>query len=216
MLGRLLVHIGVAGFDQILGGAVHEVEVVAGLVGRGIGGAVPFKAEPFHRVDDAVDVLGVFFFGVGVVKAQVAHAAIVARQAKVQADAFGVANVQVAIGFGRKAGADFGRVGLAGGMVRRIARAATPAAAGIGAIGQVRFDDLAQKIAGFNNFGGHCAGNWLILCVFGVTHAPDFRRGQGLQTAFALQVRFQAELQLLTNATTFERKTSSLVPYSFI
>jgi hypothetical protein len=31
-LGGLLVHIGVAGFDQVFGRAVHEVEVVAGLV----------------------------------------------------------------------------------------------------------------------------------------------------------------------------------------
>ena len=47
----------------------------------------PVKTEPFHGVDDAVDVFGVFFFGVGVVKAQVAHAAVVTRQAKVDADA---------------------------------------------------------------------------------------------------------------------------------
>nr|WP_236748530.1 hypothetical protein [Acidovorax carolinensis] len=50
-----------------------------------------------------------------------AHATVVARQAKVDADAFGVANVQVAIGLGREAGADFGGVGLAGRVVGGVA-----------------------------------------------------------------------------------------------
>jgi cardiolipin synthase len=59
-----------------------------------------------HRVLDAVDVLLLLFLGIGVVEAHVAHAAVVARQAEVQADALGVAHVQVAVGLGREAGAD--------------------------------------------------------------------------------------------------------------
>ncbi len=93
VFGGLLVHIGQACFDQKFCRAVHEAKIVAGLVGRCVFGAVPVKAQPFDGVDDGVDVLGVFFFGVGVVKAQVAHAAVVLGQAKVQANAFGVANV---------------------------------------------------------------------------------------------------------------------------
>ena len=144
---RLGVYIGVAGFDQVFGGAVHEVEVVAGLVqvdfyAAGVA-VLPVKAEPFDGVFDGVDILGVFFFRVGVVKPQVAHAAVVARQAEVEADALGVADVQVAVGLGREAGADVGRVGLASGLVRRVARAAGPAAAGVGAGGEVMLDDLA-------------------------------------------------------------------------
>jgi hypothetical protein len=110
LLRCLLVHIGVTGFNQVLRGAVHEVKVVAGLVGGGVFGAIPLKAQPFDGVNNAVDVFDVFFLGVGVVKAQVAHTAVVTRQAKVDADALGVAHVQVAVGFGRKAGADFGGV----------------------------------------------------------------------------------------------------------
>ena len=143
-----------AGFDQVFGRAVHEAEVVAGLVQVAFAAVVPAKAQPLHRVLDAVDVFGVFFFGVGVVKAQVAHATVVARQAKVDADAFGVANVQVAIGLGREAGADFCRVGLARRVVGSIAGAAGPVAAGVGAFVQIGFDDLAQKVAGFDGFGG--------------------------------------------------------------
>lgn len=162
LLGGLLVHVGVAGLDQIFGGAVHEAEVVAGLVGRGAAGCLaelgPVKTEPFHSVDDAVDVFGVFFFGVGVVKAQVAHAAVVARQAKVDADALGVADVQVAVGLGREAGADLGGVGLALGVVGGVARGASPAAGGVGALLQVFFDDLAQEVAGLGGFSGVRSG----------------------------------------------------------
>ena len=156
--------------------AVHEVEVVASLVGRGAAGGLaelgPVKTEPFHRVDDAVDVFGVFFFGVGVVKAQVAHAAVVTRQAKVDADALGMAHVQVAVGLGREAGADLGGVGLALGVVGGVAGAACPAAGGIGAFFQIRFDDLAQKVAGLDGFGGCGGGCRLCVGGGGGTHSP--------------------------------------------
>ena len=48
----------------------------------------------------------VFFFGIGVVEAQVALAVVNIGQAEVQADGFGVADVQVAVGFGRETGLD--------------------------------------------------------------------------------------------------------------
>jgi phosphohistidine phosphatase SixA len=51
----------------------------------------PVEAEPAHRVDDGVDVLLLFLLRIGVVEAQVAAAAVVARQAEVQADRLGVA-----------------------------------------------------------------------------------------------------------------------------
>ena len=145
---RLFVHIGVAGFNQGLGGAVHEIEVVAGLVGLVVARLAPAKAQPLHRVDDAVDVFGVFFFGVGVVKAKVAHATVVTRQTEVDANAFGVAHMQVAVGLWRKTRANLGRVWLALGVMRCVPWAARPAAVGVSALGQIVFDDLAQKVAG--------------------------------------------------------------------
>ena len=159
LLHGLFVHVGVAGFDQVFGRAVHEAEVVAGLVGRGVFAAVPLKAQPFDRVHDAVDVFDVFLLGVGVVKAQVADAVVVARQAEVDADALGMADVQVAIGLGRKAGADLGRVRLALGLVGGVAWAAGPAAAGVGAFFQIGFDDLAQEVAQFDGFWGVGGGS---------------------------------------------------------
>ena len=157
VVGGLFINVGVARGDEVFSRAVHEVEVVAGLVRFVIPRLAPVKTQPFDGVDDGVDVFHLLFFRVGVVKPQVAHATVVARQAEVEADALGVADVQVAIGLGREAGADFGGVQLASGLMRRVARAAGPAAAGVGAVGEVVLDDLAQEVAGFDGFG---SWNW--------------------------------------------------------
>ena len=114
VFGALFVHIGVAGADQVFGGPVHEVEVVAGVVQVVAAVGLPVEAEPVHGVGDRVDEFLVFLFGVGVVETQMADTAIFVRQPEVHADALGVADMQVAIGFGRKAGADRRRVGLSG------------------------------------------------------------------------------------------------------
>ena len=140
LVGALLVDVGEAGLDQRLGGAVHEVEVVAREVevrGRRSSGrrsgACQSKPSQLHRVEDRVDVLLLFLLRVGVVEAQVADAAVVLRQAEVQADALGVADVQVAVGLGRKAGADPRRVGRPAGVVRGVARRAGEVPGGVGA-----------------------------------------------------------------------------------
>ena len=57
----------------------------------------------FTSVDDGIDILDVFLGRVGVVHAQVADAAELARDAEVQADGFRVADVQVAVRLRRKA-----------------------------------------------------------------------------------------------------------------
>ena len=143
VVGALLIDVGVAGGDEVFRRAVHEVEVVAGLVRFVVARLAPVKPQPFDGVDDGVDVFHLLFFRVGVVKPQVADAAVVARQAEVEANALGVADVQVAVGLGREAGADFGGVQLTSGLMRGVARAAGPAAAGVGARGEVVLDDLA-------------------------------------------------------------------------
>ena len=101
-----------------------------------------------------------------------AHAAVVARQAEVQADALGVAHVQVAVGFGRKAGADFGGVGLALGLVGGVAGGASPAALGVSAKFEVFLDDLAQEIADFGGFGCEAVAAAAALGFTGVFIAP--------------------------------------------
>src|SRR5262249_9051089 len=58
--------------------------------------------EPAHVGHDRIDVLLLFFAGIGVVEAQVGLAAVVDADAEVQANGLGVTDVQVAVGFGRK------------------------------------------------------------------------------------------------------------------
>jgi hypothetical protein len=55
-----------------------------------------------HHVDDGAHIFVFFLFRVGVVEPQVAGAAVVAREAEVQADALGMADVQIAVGLGGK------------------------------------------------------------------------------------------------------------------
>jgi hypothetical protein len=163
LLGALLVDIGQARADQVLGGAVHEVEIVAREVDVLVGRAEPGRivgqhgvvSEPLHGVADGVDVFLLFLLGVGVVEAQVAHAAVFPSQLEVEPDALGVADMQIAVRLGREAQAHPGRVLHALGMVRRVARRAAPLAAGIVALFEVVFDDVAQKIA---RFGGVVVG----------------------------------------------------------
>src|SRR3989441_12296809 len=63
----------------------------------------PVEGEPAHVVHDGVDVLLALLGRVGVVEAQVAAAAVVSRQAEVDTDGLGVADVKVAVGLGREA-----------------------------------------------------------------------------------------------------------------
>ena len=153
-----------AGGDKVFGRAVHEVEVVRRVVQVAFLLAVevgfPVETQPLHRVEDGVHVLLFFLLGVGVVKAHVADAAVVARQAEVQADALGVAHVQVAVGFGREAGADLGRVGLAGVVEGGITRAAAPLALGVGAGGEVFSMTWRRKFDVLSAWPSISAGAW--------------------------------------------------------
>ena len=99
--------------NEKFGSTVHEVKIIAGLVQMGRAVGIPIESQPFHGIQNRVDVFGIFFFRIGVVKAHVTHAPIIARQTKVQANTFGVANVQIAIGLGGKTCANFGGVGCA-------------------------------------------------------------------------------------------------------
>jgi hypothetical protein len=69
-------------------------------------------------------------------------------EAKVDADAFGVAHMQIAVGLWWKTRANFGGVWLTLGVVRGVSRAARPSASGVSALGQIVVDDLTQKVAG--------------------------------------------------------------------
>ena len=99
LVGRQVVDIGVARAHQMLGPLVQLAEVVRGEARL----LAPVEAEPAHVALDRVDVLVLLLDRVGVVEAQVAAAAEVLRDAEVEADRLGVADVQIAVGLRRKA-----------------------------------------------------------------------------------------------------------------
>ena len=151
--GALLVDIGVPGRDQIFRCTVHEVEIVAGEIKVRSAIFLPAEAQPLHHLDDAVDVLLLFLFRVGVVETHVADAVIIAGEAEVEENALGMTDMQVAVRFRREARADFCRVGLALGVVRSIAGCAGPAAGDVGAQLEIALDDVADEI-GARRHGG--------------------------------------------------------------
>ena len=103
LLGRLVVDVGLAVFDELDGPFVELLKIVRGISWF----AHPVEAEPVHIFHYRIDIFDIFLDGVGVVEAQVAAAVEVARYAEVEAYRLGVAYVQVSVGFGRKAGQDF-------------------------------------------------------------------------------------------------------------
>ena len=99
LLLRLVVHIGQTPLDEVLGPLIQLVEIV-GCIQL----LLPLEAQPLDILLDGVHVLGVFLGGVGVVVAEVGFATVFLCQTEVEADALGVAQVQVTVGFRRETG----------------------------------------------------------------------------------------------------------------
>ena len=99
LLLRLVVDIGLAGPDQVLGPLVELLEIVGGVVEV----LAPVEAEPAHVALDRVDVLLLLLGRIGVVEAQAAMAAELLRHAEIEADRLGVADMEVAVRLRRKA-----------------------------------------------------------------------------------------------------------------
>ena len=118
---RLVVDIGEAPFDQNFRPFVEPVEMVRRVVEM----IAPVEAEPAHILLNGVDIKLFFFERVGVVEAQMAAPAEFRRHAEIQADRFGVPDMEIAVGLRREAGDD----------------GAFPPAFQIGA------DDLANEVA---------------------------------------------------------------------
>ena len=142
-----------AAADQVFGHVVQLVEVVAGIV-QVFCLLLPAETQPLDRIDDRVDVFLLFLFRIGVVEAQVAAAAVIAREAEIEADRLGMADVQVAVRLGREAGDH----------IRQ-------AVALIGAGLQVGLDDRAQEVG-----SGRSACGGLAVAFFDVGAHGDICR----------------------------------------
>ena len=95
----LVVDIGFAGPDQVLGPFVELLEIVGGVVEV----LAPVEAEPAHVGLDRVDIFLLLLGRVGVVEAQAAMPAEFLRDAEIQADRLGVADMEIAVRLGREA-----------------------------------------------------------------------------------------------------------------
>src|SRR5262249_39971701 len=94
-----VVHVGLAGLDELLGPSVELLEVVAGVVEV----PAPVEAQPSDVAHDRVDVLLSLLGGVGVAETERAESAELRGHPEVNGDRLGVADVQEAVGLGRKA-----------------------------------------------------------------------------------------------------------------
>ena len=99
LLLGLVVDIGLAGADQMLGPCVKLLEIIR----RVVEVLAPIEAEPAHVALDRVDIFLLFLGRVGVVEAQVAVAAEFLGDAEIEADRLGVADMQIAVRLRRKA-----------------------------------------------------------------------------------------------------------------
>ena len=97
---RQAANIGPALADQFQGAVVQGLEVV-----RGESQPIPpIEAQPSQILLNGLGVFGAFLERVGVVEAQIGAAAVLLGDAEVQADALGMADVQIAVGLRRKPG----------------------------------------------------------------------------------------------------------------
>ena len=99
LLGRLLVDIGLAFLDQADGEVPELLEIIGRIVD-----VLPVEAQPLDVLLNGLDVFHVLLCGVCIIKTKVADAAVTLGDAEIHADRLGMANVQIAIGFGRESG----------------------------------------------------------------------------------------------------------------
>ena len=107
LVRREVVDVGIPRPDEMDRPRVELLEVVRGEVEV----LAPVEAQPADVRLDRVDELEFLLDRVGVVEAQVAATAELARDAEVEADRLGVADVEVAVGLGREARDDGRRAG---------------------------------------------------------------------------------------------------------
>src|SRR5437879_815922 len=99
LIRREVVDVCLAFLDQLDRPLIELAEII-----RRVEKPVPMEAEPLDVFLDRLDVFNVFFLWIRIVETQVRVAAKLVRQAEVDADRLGVADVKITIGLGREAG----------------------------------------------------------------------------------------------------------------
>ena len=147
-----LVHIRQAAPNPVLRDFVALIVIIRSVIQT----ARPVKTQPVNVVLDGFDKLGVFLRGVRIVKAQVALAAEFLRRQEVRNQRLAVANVHIAVGFGRKP--------------RMHLRVAT--------ILQILFDGLPDKITASRCFFHRIVSSFSILYHFQRQKSASRQRGR--------------------------------------
>ena len=152
LVGTLLVNIGVPSFDESLGKGIKKIEVVGGKVEIVFAFELPAKPQPCHGLDDRVDVFLFFLGRVGVVETHVTGTTETFGKTEVEADRFGVTEMQITVGFRREARADRCRIQWAALLLRGGARLARPVTLRVLTNSQILLDHLHQEVAGSGDF----------------------------------------------------------------
>ena len=97
----LVVHVGQAALDELLGPFVELVEIVGS-----VALLRPLEAQPFDVFLDGIDILHVFLGRIGVVVAEIRLAAVFLGKAEIDTQALGMAQMKIAVGLRREAGDD--------------------------------------------------------------------------------------------------------------
>ena len=100
LLLRLIIDIGLAVTDQVLGPRVELLEIVRCVVKV----RSPVEAEPAYILLDRIDKLLLLFGRIGVIETQVTAAAEFLRDAEIEANRLGVTDVQIPVWLRRKSG----------------------------------------------------------------------------------------------------------------
>jgi hypothetical protein len=102
LVGALVVHVGGAGADQLLGPRVERREVVR----RVVLVLPPLVPQPADVLLDRVGEMRLLLRRIGVVEAEVTDPAELLGHAEVEAEGLGVPDVEIAVGLRREAGHD--------------------------------------------------------------------------------------------------------------
>jgi hypothetical protein len=152
LVGRLRIHVRVAVPDELLGELVHPVEVI-GRVVEVLVLLAPVVAEPVDRIEDRVDELLLFLFRL-VSSKRMWQTPRMLRHAEIEADRFGVPDVEVAVRLGRKTRADAGGIGRRAGVLVGLSGLSAPAARGVLPGGEILLDRLADEVGDVGAVGG--------------------------------------------------------------
>ena len=101
LLRRLFIDIGFSLLNHANGQIPQFGEIVRGIIEA----VAPVKTQPVNILHDGVDILDIFLHRIGVVETQVTRSAKFLGNTEVNANSFGMTDVQITVGFGRETGA---------------------------------------------------------------------------------------------------------------